>query len=94
MVSAVHLVNLTQTCPNGPEPIEALRGFSHNIKPGAFMAIMGPSGSGKSTFLNLSAGLDAPTSGQGIVGDTDITGLSSEAITRFRRRHIGFVFQL
>ena len=54
---------------------------------------MGPSGSGKSTFLNLAAGLDTPTSGHVFIGDTDITELSLDAVTRFRRRHVGFVFQ-
>ena len=91
--SAVRLVHLTKTYPNGPEQVAALQGVSLAIEPGAFTAIMGPSGSGKSTFLNLAAGLDSPTSGQVLIGDTDITELSSDAVTRFRRRHIGFVFQ-
>jgi len=91
--SAVRLANLTKTYPNGPEQVAALQGISLSIAPGAFTAIMGPSGSGKSTFLNLAAGLDAPTSGHVTIGETDITELSSDAVTRFRRRHIGFVFQ-
>jgi putative ABC transport system ATP-binding protein len=91
--SAVRLVHLTKTYPNGPEQVAALQGVSLSIAPGAFTAIMGPSGSGKSTFLNLAAGLDTPTSGQVFIGDTDITELSPDAVTRFRRRHIGFVFQ-
>lgn len=91
--SAVRLVNLVKTYPNGPEPVAALQGVSLDIRSGAFMAIMGPSGSGKSTFLNLAAGLDTPTSGTVIIGDTDITGLSSDDVTRFRRRQVGFVFQ-
>jgi putative ABC transport system ATP-binding protein len=91
--SAVCLVHLTKTYPNGPEQVAALQDISLTIRPGAFTAIMGPSGSGKSTFLNLSAGLDTPTSGRVIIGDTDISTLSSDAATRFRRRHIGFVFQ-
>jgi putative ABC transport system ATP-binding protein len=91
--SAVRLVNLTKTYPNGPDQVAALQGISLDIRPGAFTAIMGPSGSGKSTFLNLAAGLDTPTSGRVFVGDTDITELSSDAVTRFRRRHVGFVFQ-
>jgi putative ABC transport system ATP-binding protein len=91
--TAVRLVHLTKTYPNGPEQVAALQGISLGIAPGAFTAIMGPSGSGKSTFLNLAAGLDTPTSGQVLIGDTDITELSPDAVTRFRRRHIGFVFQ-
>lgn len=91
--SAVRLVALTKTYPNGPEPVAALQGVSLDIKPGTFTAIMGPSGSGKSTFLNLAAGLDTPTTGRVIIGDTDITDLSSDAVTRFRRRNVGFVFQ-
>jgi len=91
--SAVRLAHLTKTYPNGPEQVTALQGVSLDIQPGAFTAIMGPSGSGKSTFLNLAAGLDTPTSGHVFIGDTDITELSVDAVTRFRRRHIGFVFQ-
>lgn len=91
--SAVRLVHLTKTYPNGPEQVAALQGVSLAVGPGAFTAIMGPSGSGKSTFLNLAAGLDTPTSGQVLIGDTDITRLSPESVTQFRRRHIGFVFQ-
>jgi putative ABC transport system ATP-binding protein len=91
--SAVRLIHLTKTYPNAPAEVAALQGISLTIRPGAFTAIMGPSGSGKSTFLNLAAGLDAPTSGQVVIGDTDITELSADAVTRFRRRHIGFVFQ-
>src|SRR5690606_37568629 len=73
--------------------VAALRGVSLAVRPGAFTAIIGPSGSGKSTFLNVAAGLDTPTSGRVHIGDTDLTALSADAVTRFRRRHIGFVFQ-
>jgi putative ABC transport system ATP-binding protein len=91
--TAVRLIHLTKTYPNGPEQIAALQGVSLSITAGSFTSVMGPSGSGKSTFLNLAAGLDTPTSGQVVIGDTDITELSPDAVTRFRRRHIGFVFQ-
>src|SRR5690606_35546780 len=83
--SSVRLIGLTKTYPNGPEPVAALQGVTLEITPGAITAVMGPSGSGKSTFLNLAAGLDTPSSGQVFIGDTDITTLSSDAVTRFRR---------
>ncbi|ACZ31733.1 ABC transporter related protein [Xylanimonas cellulosilytica DSM 15894] len=91
--SAVRLVHLTKSYPNGPEQVVALQGVSLAVSPGSFTAIMGPSGSGKSTFLNLAAGLDTPSTGQVFIGNTDITALSPDAVTRFRRRSIGFVFQ-
>ena len=91
--TAVRLVQVRKSYPNGPHPIEALRSVSVALMPGSSTAVMGPSGSGKSTFLNTAAGLDAPTSGQVFIGDTDLTTLSPEQVTRLRRRQIGFVFQ-
>lgn len=75
------------------EGVEALRGVSLEVHPGEFTAIAGPSGSGKSTLLNLLGGLDDVTSGQILLGDTDITRLSSAALCDLRLRHIGFIFQ-
>jgi putative ABC transport system ATP-binding protein len=71
----------------------ALNGVSLTIEEGEFAVIMGPSGSGKSTLLNLVAGLDRPTSGTVAVGSTDIDKLSEAGLARFRRDHIGLVFQ-
>ncbi len=71
----------------------ALNGVSLTIEKGEFTAIMGPSGSGKSTLLNLVAGLDWPTSGSVSVGDKDLGKLGEADLARFRRDHIGFVFQ-
>jgi putative ABC transport system ATP-binding protein len=71
----------------------ALDGVSVTVEKGEFTAIMGPSGSGKSTMLNLVAGLDRPTSGTIVVGGTDLSTLGEAGLARFRRDHIGFVFQ-
>jgi len=71
----------------------ALSGVSVTVERGEFTAIMGPSGSGKSTMLNLVAGVDRPTSGTVVVGGTDLGKLGEARLARFRRDHIGFVFQ-
>jgi putative ABC transport system ATP-binding protein len=71
----------------------ALNGVSVAVEKGEFTAIMGPSGSGKSTLLNLVAGVDRPTSGTVVVGGTDLGKLGETGLARFRRDHIGFVFQ-
>jgi putative ABC transport system ATP-binding protein len=73
--------------------VHALRGVSLALAPGSFTAVMGPSGSGKSTLLSCAAGLDTPSSGRILVGEREIGTLSSDALTRFRREHVGFVFQ-
>jgi putative ABC transport system ATP-binding protein len=64
-----------------------------DVMEGEFFALMGPSGSGKSTLLNLVAGLDRPTSGRVEVAGTELNRLSETALARFRRAHIGIVFQ-
>jgi putative ABC transport system ATP-binding protein len=63
------------------------------LNPGEYLAIMGESGSGKSTLLNLIAGLDRPDSGRVLFDQTNLIGLDDDAITRWRRAHMGFVFQ-
>ena len=72
---------------------KVLGGLSLTMAPGRFEALMGPSGSGKSTFLHLAAGLLSPDSGSVSVGGTEVTSLSDSAAARFRRRHVGVVFQ-
>lgn len=73
--------------------MRALDGLSLALHPQRFTAVMGASGSGKSTFLHCLAGLDQPTSGQVLLGETDLAGLSDSALTAIRRDRIGFVFQ-
>ena len=72
---------------------EVLKDFSLTLGAGGFEALMGPSGSGKSTFLHLAAGLLAADAGSIVIGGTDVTRLSDSAAARFRRRHVGVVFQ-
>jgi putative ABC transport system ATP-binding protein len=78
----------------GSERIDVLKGVNLDIPRGDFLALMGPSGSGKTTLLNLIGGLDSPTSGSVSVADQTISGLSGGALSRWRARNIGFVFQL
>lgn len=91
--TAVSLGDVHKSYPGGAQPVHALRGVSLAIAAGSFTAVMGPSGSGKSTLLNVAAGLDSPTSGSIVIGETDVSRLSADALTRFRRRHVGFIFQ-
>lgn len=73
--------------------VKALDGVSLEIEEGEFAAIVGTSGSGKSTLLNMLGGLDKPTEGEVVIADKDISKLSDEQLTVFRRRRIGFIFQ-
>jgi putative ABC transport system ATP-binding protein len=77
----------------GAGAVIALDGVSLSVPAGTFLAVMGPSGSGKSTLLNCAAGLEAPTGGAVTVGGTVLSGMDDDALTRFRRASIGFVFQ-
>jgi putative ABC transport system ATP-binding protein len=85
--------NLTKIYGSGDAAVRALDGVSLQIPAARFTAIMGPSGSGKSTLMHLLAGLDTATSGQVMLGGTDLTGCSDAQLTALRRDRIGFVFQ-
>ncbi len=73
--------------------VNAIRGIDMTIDKGEFTAIAGPSGSGKTTLLNIIGGLDYPTSGSVIVGDRDLSGMSSTELSDMRLNNIGFIFQ-
>jgi putative ABC transport system ATP-binding protein len=90
---AIELQDVHKTYRSGPEPAHALRGISLALRTGSITAIVGQSGSGKSTLLNCAAGLELPSGGRVVVGGHDISDLSPDDLTRFRRDHIGFVFQ-
>jgi putative ABC transport system ATP-binding protein len=91
MSELVRLTDVTKVYQGGITG--ALNGVSMTVEKGEFTAIMGPSGSGKSTMLNLVAGVDRPTSGTIVVGDTDLGKLGETGLAKFRRDHIGFIFQ-
>jgi putative ABC transport system ATP-binding protein len=78
---------------SGTEPLTILHPLSLQVAQGQFLSIVGPSGSGKSTLLGLIAGLDAPTSGDVLIDDVNITRLDEDGLARLRGEKIGFVFQ-
>lgn len=84
---------LTKVYEMGEVRVEALRGVDLDIHAGEFLVLLGPSGSGKSTLLNILGGLDVPTSGTVRYADHDLTVDDDAAMTRYRREHVGFVFQ-
>jgi putative ABC transport system ATP-binding protein len=84
---------LTKVYRMGEIEVRALRGVDLELYPGEFVVLLGASGSGKSTLLNILGGLDAPTSGVVECRGHPLTGAGDEALTRFRREHVGFVFQ-
>ena len=84
---------LVRVYGEGDTAVQALRGVDVQIEAGQLTAVMGPSGSGKSTLMHILAGLDRPTSGSVLIDGTEITTLGDDALTKLRRRHIGFIFQ-
>ncbi len=85
--------NLKKIYGSGESEVRALDGVDMTVQKGEFAAVIGTSGSGKSTLLHMLGGLDRPTQGRVTVDGQDIFSLKEEALTIFRRRRIGFVFQ-
>ena len=92
-MSILETKDLRKIYGSGDTEVRALDGVNLQIENGEFVAIVGTSGSGKSTLLYMLGGLDRPTEGKVIVDGKDIFSLKEEALTIFRRRKIGFVFQ-
>mgnify|MGYP004476270239 FL=1 len=93
MMAILQVENLKKIYGTGPNAVHALDGVNLSVEKGEFVAVVGTSGSGKSTLLHMLGGLDRPTSGKVLVDGKDIFSLKEEALTIFRRRKIGFVFQ-
>ena len=91
MDNLVQLTDVTKRYDHDGTP--AVHHVSLAVPPGEALAVMGPSGSGKSTLLNLIAGLDRPTSGEVLVAGERVDKLSETGLARFRRRHVGMIFQ-
>jgi putative ABC transport system ATP-binding protein len=85
--------DLTKIYTSGEVQIPALRGVNLEVAAGEVVVLLGPSGSGKSTLLNIMGGLDHATSGRLFFKDLELTALDDSALTGYRRRHVGFVFQ-
>jgi putative ABC transport system ATP-binding protein len=90
----VRIADVHKFYSRGNERVDVLKGVNFTIPKGDFLALMGPSGSGKTTLLNLMGGLDQPTSGAVEIGGVRINELSGSSLSKWRSRHIGFVFQL
>jgi putative ABC transport system ATP-binding protein len=84
---------LTKVYRMGATEVQALRGVELEVRTGEFIVLLGPSGSGKSTLLNILGGLDTPTSGDVRFLEHDLARAGEAELTRYRREHVGFVFQ-
>src|SRR3569623_2577400 len=88
-----HAEGLDKVYTMGEVEVHALRSIDLDLYRGEFVVLLGPSGSGKSTLLNILGGLDVPTSGKVRYGDHDLRVYDDAALPRYRREHVGFVFQ-
>ena len=93
MSSLVSIKDLNKSYSRGKQKVEVLRNINLQVEQGEFLALMGPSGSGKTTLLNMIGGLDRPDTGEIVVAGQNITSLGERQVTKWRARHVGFVFQ-
>ncbi|MDE6149452.1 MAG: ABC transporter ATP-binding protein [Ruminococcus sp.] len=89
----IDIREITKSYGSGESQFQVLKGLDLKIKDGDFAVILGASGSGKSTFLNIISGLERPDSGNVFYDETDITVLSDNKLTEFRKANVGFIFQ-
>ena len=93
MANTFTIRGLRKTYGEGQAAVHALRGVDLDIPAGEIVVLLGPSGSGKSTLLNIVGGLDRASEGQVLFRDRDLSAMSDGELTRYRRDHVGFVFQ-
>jgi putative ABC transport system ATP-binding protein len=93
MASIVSMKGVVKAYVRGKQRVEVLRGIDVEVEQGEFLALMGPSGSGKTTLLNLIGGLDRPDRGEITVAGERLDALSPGRLTKWRARHVGFIFQ-
>ena len=94
LITAIKVKNLTKSYINGTEILTVLNSVNFTLMKGSSVVIMGKSGCGKSTFLHMIGGLDSADSGSIFAADHQIDSLNSDKLTQFRKRHIGFIFQM
>lgn len=92
-MNLLEVKSISKTYGSGETAVHALKNTSFSVPKGEFVAIVGESGSGKSTLLNMIGGLDTPTSGEVLIDGKNIFTMKDSALTVFRRRNIGFIFQ-
>lgn len=93
-MSIITIHNLKKYYGSGSSQVKALDGVDMTVAQGEFAAIVGPSGSGKTTLLNMMGGLDLPTQGEIIVDGVTLSSLREEQLAVFRRKRVGFIFQI
>jgi putative ABC transport system ATP-binding protein len=85
---------VTKSYRKGDNTVTPLEALDLTVRKGEFLALMGPSGSGKTTLLNLLSGIDSPSSGSLVIAGVDISKLSRRDLTKWRAKHVGYIFQL
>ncbi|MDA0812440.1 MAG: ABC transporter ATP-binding protein [Verrucomicrobia bacterium] len=90
----IHCKGLTKSYHKGNTTVTPLENLDLGVAEGHFLALMGPSGSGKTTLLNLVAGIDSPSAGELNIGGIDIARLNRGALTNWRAKNVGYIFQL